>query len=105
MANTPLSGSPILLKKPAMLIFDEATSALDYESENIIMNNLHEIAVGRTLIMIAHRLSTVRHCDYIIVVDKGRIVEKGTHADLIRLNGLYSQLYLQQEDDDNASEG
>lgn len=94
-----------LLSNPRILIFDEATSALDYESENIIMNNLHEIAVGRTLIMIAHRLSTVRHCDYIIVVDKGRIVEKGSHAELIRQNGLYSQLYLQQEDDDNASEG
>ena len=85
-----------LITDPRILIFDEATSALDYESENIIMSNIEPIARGRTMLMIAHRLSTVRNCDAIIVIDKGRIVEAGSHDDLMKRNGAYSRLYQAQ---------
>src|SRR5213076_1843930 len=69
-----------LLKNPAILIFDEATSALDSKSERAIQAELDRIAVGRTTLMIAHRLSTVMHADEILVLDSGRIVERGSHA-------------------------
>lgn len=85
-----------LLSNPRILIFDEATSALDYESENIIMNNIEPIAEGRTMLMIAHRLSTVRDCDAIIVIDKGRIIEAGTHDELMKHNGVYTKLHQAQ---------
>ena len=85
-----------LLSNPRILIFDEATSALDYESENIIMNNIEPIAEGRTMLMIAHRLSTVRDCDAIIVIDKGRIIEAGTHEELTKHNGVYAKLHQAQ---------
>ncbi len=86
-----------LLANPPILIFDEATSALDYESERIIMQNLDAISSGRTMLIIAHRLSTVRRCDRIIVVDKGEIVESGTHEELVARGGIYQNLYRQQE--------
>ena len=86
-----------LLANPPILIFDEATSALDYESERIIMNNMGAIGANRTMLIIAHRLSSVRRCDKIIVVDKGQIVESGTHEQLMALGGLYRYLYDQQE--------
>ena len=86
-----------LLANPPILIFDEATSALDYESERIILNNMGAIGANRTMLIIAHRLSAVRRCDKIIVVDKGQIVESGTHDQLIKLGGLYRYLYDQQE--------
>ncbi len=85
-----------LISDPRILIFDEATSALDYESENIIMQNIEPIAEGRTMIMIAHRLSTVRNCDAIIVIEKGRIVEAGSHDELLKRNGVYAKLYNSQ---------
>ena len=85
-----------LLSDPRILIFDEATSALDYESENIIMNNIEPIAKGRTMLMIAHRLSTVRDCDAIIVIDRGRIIEAGSHDELMRQNGVYAKLHQAQ---------
>ena len=85
-----------LLSNPSILIFDEATSALDYESENIIMNNIEPISRGRTMLMIAHRLSTVRDCDAIIVIDKGRIIEAGTHDELMKRNGVYAKLHQAQ---------
>ena len=86
-----------LLANPPILIFDEATSALDYESERIILNNMGAIGAKRTMLIIAHRLSAVRRCDKIIVIDKGEIVESGTHEQLMNLGGLYRYLYDQQE--------
>ena len=86
-----------LLANPPILIFDEATSALDYESERIIFNNMEAIGAGRTMMIIAHRLSAVRRCDKIIVIDKGEIVESGSHDQLMALGGLYRYLHDQQE--------
>lgn len=85
-----------LIGDPRILIFDEATSALDYESERIIQNNMRKIAVGRTVIVIAHRLSTVRHADRIITVDRGRIVEDGKHDELVVKGGRYAMLHRLQ---------
>jgi subfamily B ATP-binding cassette protein HlyB/CyaB len=81
-----------LIANPRILIFDEATSALDYESERIIQENMRRIAAGRTVLVIAHRLSTVRGADRIITIDRGRLVEDGTHEDLLRRGGRYAQL-------------
>jgi subfamily B ATP-binding cassette protein HlyB/CyaB len=78
------------------LIFDEATSALDYESERIIHDNMKEIAKGRTVFIIAHRLSTVRWTDRIITIDRGRLVEDGSHDELIKTGGRYASLYRLQ---------
>ncbi|MBE0496947.1 MAG: type I secretion system permease/ATPase [Campylobacterales bacterium] len=86
-----------LLSDPKLLIFDEATSALDYESETIIQNNLNAIKTGRTMFIIAHRLSTVRDCDTIVVLDKGSIVEQGSHDVLMAKQGYYHFLTTQQE--------
>jgi len=87
-----------LITNPRILIFDEATSALDYESERIIQNNMKAICKGRTVIIIAHRLSAVRDANRIIVMDRGQIVEQGVHAELItRPKGLYAHLYNMQQ--------
>jgi subfamily B ATP-binding cassette protein HlyB/CyaB len=85
-----------LITNPRILIFDEATSALDYESERIIQQNMAEIAKGRTVFIIAHRLSTVRRTDRIITIDGGRIIEDGTHDNLINTGGRYASLYRLQ---------
>ena len=85
-----------LLTDPRILIFDEATSALDYESERAIQDNMTAIAKGRTVIVIAHRLSTVRRADRIITVEKGSIVEDGSHDELIRSDGRYATLHRLQ---------
>ena len=82
-----------LVTSPRILLFDEATSALDYESESIIQTNLTKICQGRTVLLIAHRLSTIRNADCIFVVEKGEIVEKGSHAELITMNGYYARLH------------
>jgi subfamily B ATP-binding cassette protein HlyB/CyaB len=82
-----------LVANPRILIFDEATSALDYESEQIIQRNMRRIVEGRTAIVIAHRLSTVRGAHRIITVERGRIVEDGTHDELIRSGGRYATLH------------
>jgi len=82
-----------ILKNPRILILDEATSALDTESEKIVQAALDQLMIGRTSFVIAHRLSTVLSADRIIVMEKGNIVEQGTHKELLQLNGLYSSLY------------
>ena len=81
---------------PRILIFDEATSALDYESERIIQQNMRDICVGRTVFIIAHRLSAVRHADRIVTIEHGRIVEDGCHDELIRNGGRYALLHRAQ---------
>jgi subfamily B ATP-binding cassette protein HlyB/CyaB len=86
-----------LVANPRILIFDEATSALDYESESVIQQNMGRICQGRTVFIIAHRLSTVRPAHRIYVVEKGEIVEQGSHEELVRLNGFYARLCKLQE--------
>jgi ATP-binding cassette subfamily B protein len=83
----------VILKDPRILVLDEATSHLDSESEALIQEALKRVMAGRTSIVIAHRLSTILAADLILVMDRGRIVERGTHDELIRLGGLYAQLY------------
>jgi subfamily B ATP-binding cassette protein HlyB/CyaB len=85
-----------LVTNPRILIFDEATSALDYESERVIQQNMRQIARGRTVLVIAHRLSTVRSADRIMTIDRGRLVEDGTHDQLIETGGRYANLYRLQ---------
>src|SRR6516164_9240129 len=85
-----------LITNPRIVIFDEATSALDYESERIIQDNMKEIAKGRTVFIIAHRLSAVRWTDRIITIDRGRLVEDGTHDELINTGGRYATLHRLQ---------
>ena len=87
-----LSIARAVLKDPPILILDEATSALDTESEQAVQQALEHLMKGRTSIIIAHRLSTICHADEIIVMDKGHIVERGTHDQLLSLNGLYKKL-------------
>ena len=82
-----------ILKDPRILILDEATSALDTESERVVQEALNRLMVGRTSIIIAHRLSTIKNADRILVLDKGKLVEDGTHEELMNKNGLYAHLY------------
>jgi ATP-binding cassette subfamily B protein len=86
----------VILKDPRILVLDEATSSLDSESESLIQEALKRVMAGRTSIVIAHRLSTILAADLILVMDRGRIVERGTHEQLISLNGLYANLYETQ---------
>jgi ATP-binding cassette, subfamily B, bacterial len=86
----------VILKDPRILVLDEATSHLDSESEALIQDALKRVMAGRTSIVIAHRLSTILAADLILVMDRGQIVERGTHEGLISLNGLYAQLYETQ---------
>jgi len=86
----------VILKDPKILVLDEATSHLDSESEALIQDALKRVMAGRTSIVIAHRLSTILAADLILVMDRGRIVERGTHAELLAMEGLYAQLYETQ---------
>jgi subfamily B ATP-binding cassette protein MsbA len=91
-----------ILKDPSVLILDEATSSLDTESEALIEDALNHLLQGRTTLIIAHRLSTVRRADRLLVLDRGRIVEEGTHAELLARGGLYARLYAHQFREDDA---
>jgi subfamily B ATP-binding cassette protein MsbA len=85
-----------ILANPRILILDEATSSLDSESEQMIQQGLSYLMQGRTTFVIAHRLSTIRRADQILVVEAGRIVERGTHQELFELGGRYYELYTRQ---------
>jgi ATP-binding cassette, subfamily B, heavy metal transporter len=87
-----------ILKQPAILLFDEATSALDTHTEREIQANLREVSRGRTTLVIAHRLSTVIDADEIIVLDQGRIVERGRHGDLLSRGGAYAAMWMRQQE-------
>ncbi len=93
-----------LLKNPPILIFDEATSALDSQSEKAIQGELERISVGRTTLVIAHRLSTVMNADEILVLDQGRIVERGTHRALLDRGGAYAQMWALQQQEEAEQE-
>jgi len=87
-----------ILKNPSILLFDEATSALDTRTEQEIQRSLEEVSRGRTTLVIAHRLSTIIHADEIVVLDRGRVAERGRHADLLARNGLYADMWRRQQE-------
>ena len=88
----------MILKNPRILVFDEATSSLDSRSEQSILSSLKEVALQHTTLVIAHRLSTIIDADAILVMDSGRLVEQGSHQQLLSRDGLYAHLWrLQQE--------
>jgi ATP-binding cassette subfamily B protein len=91
-----ISFARVLISDPRILVLDEATSSVDTETEILIRDALHVLMSGRTTIAIAHRLSTILAADVIFVVDRGKIVERGRHEELLALGGLYAQLYEQQ---------
>ena len=91
-----LSIARAVLKNPPIMILDEATSALDTESERLVQNALENMMKNRTSIVIAHRLSTIQNADTIVVLNKGRIVEQGKHADLLAKKGMYYSLVEMQ---------
>ena len=91
-----------LLIDPPILILDEATSALDTESERLVQEAVDRLLAGRTVFVIAHRLSTIVHADQILVLDRGRIVERGTHAELLARRGAYYRLHALQFRDERV---
>ena len=93
-----ISFARALLADPAILILDEATSSIDTETEILLQKGLHELLKGRTSFIIAHRLSTIQNADCIMYVDKGNILEKGSHEELLAQKGEYYNLYMSQYD-------
>ncbi|MGZ8996974.1 MAG: ATP-binding cassette domain-containing protein, partial [Rhodospirillales bacterium] len=93
-----------ILKRPEILVFDEATSALDTHTEKEIQASLREVSVGRTTLVIAHRLSTVVDADEIVVLDAGRIVERGRHLELLTRGGVYAAMWTRQQQVEEARE-
>ena len=92
----------VFLKDPAIVILDEATSSLDSESERLVEQAMQDLLRGRSTLIIAHRLSTVLRADRVVVIDRGRIVEEGRHAELLAAEGTYSRLYRSQFRDSEA---
>ncbi len=92
-----------ILKDPSILILDEATSALDTVSEKLVQQALDNLMEGRTTVIIAHRLSTIRNADTILVISKGRVIEQGSHDELMALNGAYKKLYTAQQESGNGN--
>src|SRR5690606_24519176 len=86
-----------ILKNPPILVFDEATSALDTRTERAIQQELELIARNRSTLIIAHRLSTIVNADEILVLDRGSVIERGTHAELLQRNGRYAQMWVMQQ--------
>jgi len=93
----------VLLKNPPVLVLDEATNSLDSESEYAVQSALAKLLAGRTTIVIAHRLSTIHSADQILVLEDGRIAERGRHRNLLALGGLYSRLYERQFTSERAA--
>ncbi len=93
----------MILKQPSILVFDEATSALDSRSEQAVMRAIREVSIGRSTVIIAHRLSTVIDCDRILVMDAGRIVEHGNHQQLLTQQGAYAELWEMQHKNEERS--
>jgi ATP-binding cassette subfamily B multidrug efflux pump len=85
-----------LIRSPRILIFDDCLSAVDTRTEEEILNNLGRIMQGKTSILIAHRISTIKNADKIIVLDEGQIIEQGTHTQLLALQGVYTEMYQNQ---------
>ena len=94
-----------ILRNPPILVFDEATSSLDTEAERLVQQAIETLLEGRTVFVIAHRLSTVQRAEQILVLDQGRLVERGTHQALLSAGGLYHRLYALQFSDEEPATG
>ncbi len=92
-----ISFARALIKNPKLLILDEATSSIDTETEKFIQNKMRDILSGKTSIIVAHRLSTIKHCDKIVLIEKGNILEEGTHTELLDKKGIYYKMYISEE--------